>query len=82
MTHSGGENKLLLNTNTDPTSYASRFLSVIIRDCAMHPNIIIALVNDSCYKIHSALSSFAPHSESRSGSTEWSDKKVNPCNFC
>ena len=41
----------------------SYFLSVIIRDCAINQNTRIMLVNGHCYKLHTALSSFRPHSE-------------------
>ena len=32
------------------------FLSVIIRDCAMHPNTTVTLVNGRCYKISYCIS--------------------------
>jgi len=34
---------------------AISFVSVIIHDCAMHPNTRVMLVNGCCYKVHTAL---------------------------
>jgi len=42
----------------------------MIRDCSsvMHPNTRMTLVSGRCYKFHTALSQFGPHSELRSES--------------